>query len=165
MGRLGRAGSSSLRFLRSSSGLFGGIRVGQLVALVLMLPLFLLLALPGETVVPGKGETSGQLALYRSLSSSTEKACQPYLLQDEAPLSFIQVSGAVNPLCCQSTPCEVAEVWGAVRTDLLASSSVSEISSISSVQGPAILETGIAATCLLLFLLAVIVGLLMASSR
>jgi hypothetical protein len=48
---------------------------------------------------------------------------------------------------------------------LLASSSVSEISSINSAQGPAILETGIAATCLLLFLLAVIVGLLMASSR
>jgi hypothetical protein len=51
------------------------------------------------------------------------------------------------------------------RAEILAGNSVSAISSIDSAQAPAVLETGVAATCLLLFLLAVIVGLLMASNR
>jgi hypothetical protein len=130
-----------------------------------MLPAMLLLMLPGASVVPGKGETPGQLALFKSLSYSTGIACQPYLHQDEALSSYLLESGPVSPLCCRSTVCEVSATWGAVRAQLMASSSVSEVSSINSAQGPAVLEAGIAATCLLLFLLAVIVGLLMASTR
>jgi hypothetical protein len=129
-----------------------------------MLPVMLLLMLPGESVAQGKGETPAQVALYRSLSSSTEKACQPYLHLGDQPLNFKQ-EGRVSQLCCQSTPCEVAAIWGVVRAQLTGDSSVSAVSSINSAQAPAILETGIAATCLLLFLLAVIVGLLMASTR
>jgi hypothetical protein len=157
--------SSCSRWLRFSYGFFGGIRRGQVVALLLLPVVMLLLVLPAETVVPGKGETSVQLALYRFSSSSIEKRCRPCLTQDCPQLSLRADSGPVNPLCCRSTPCQVAAAWSAVQAELLASSSVSEISSINSAQGPAILETGIAATCLLLFLLAVIVGLLMASSR
>lgn len=161
----GRVTSCSLRWLRFSYGCFGGVRRGQVVALLLLPAVMLLLVLPAETVVPGKGETSGQLALYRSLSSSIATRCRPCLTQDCPPLSLRAGSGPINQLCCLSTPCEVDAAWNAARVELLASSSVSEISSINSAQGPAILATGIAATCLLLFLLAVIVGLLMASSR
>lgn len=133
-----------------------------MVALLLLPPLLLLLVLPGETVVSGKGETSAQLVRYRSLSALTDSSCRLCLM---GSCQEATVSEELVEWCCQSTPCEVGKTWQLERAEILAGNSVSAISSIDSAQAPAVLETGVAATCLLLFLLAVIVGLLMASNR
>lgn len=156
---------SSLRELLSGS-FPAGVRRGLAVALAV--PLVLLLAMPAGGVVLPKGATRSQMQEYQSLSSKEGRTCEAFLngsgsLSLSSPVAKVWAAGVREQAVCSSTQLQAWTLWRMVLADSTVSEITGTVSAPGVTPGPQLYVNSTIGLCLVLFLLAVIVGLLLSA--